>query len=67
MPSPEHYGYGQTGIASDIYSAGAMMNELLTGDILIQHKVTYKGRLRPVIMKCIRIDAEKKDFLLQKS
>ncbi len=58
--SPEHYGYGQTGIASDIYSAGAMMNELLTGDILIQHKVTYKGRLRPVIMKCIRIDAEKR-------
>ena len=31
--SPEHYGYGQTGITSDIYSVGVMMHEMLTGKI----------------------------------
>ena len=42
--SPEHYGYGQTGITSDIYSVGVMMHEMLTGKILENHKTVYKGR-----------------------
>ncbi|MDO4340225.1 MAG: serine/threonine-protein kinase [Eubacteriales bacterium] len=55
--SPEHYGYGQTDITSDIYSIGVMMNELLTGKMLNNHRATYQGRLLPVINRCIRMDS----------
>ena len=58
--SPEHYGYGQTDITSDIYSIGVMMNELLTGEMLSDHKATYKGRLLPVINCCIQVDFRKR-------
>ena len=58
--SPEHYGYGQTDITSDIYSIGAMMNELLTGEVLVNHKATYKGRLLPLINRCIQVDSDKR-------
>lgn len=58
--SPEHYGYGQTDVTSDIYSIGVMMNELLTGEILAEHKATYKGKLLPVINRCIQIDYNKR-------
>lgn len=55
--SPEHYGYGQTDITSDIYSIGVTMNELLTGEMLDNHKATYKGRLLAVINQCIEVDS----------
>lgn len=58
--SPEHYGYGQTGITSDIYSAGVMMHEMLTGKILENHKTVYEGRFLPVINRCIQVDSGKR-------
>ena len=63
--SPEHYGYGQTGTASDIYSVGVMMHEMLTGKMLENHKVVYKGKLRPVICHCIQVDSEKRFHSVQ--
>lgn len=58
--SPEHYGYGQTDITSDIYSIGVMMNELLTGEMLDNHKATYKGSLLAVINRCIEVDSKRR-------
>lgn len=58
--SPEHYGYGQTDMTSDIYSIGVMMNELLTGEILADHKAIYQGKLLSVIKKCIQVDARRR-------
>ena len=55
--SPEHYGYGQTSPASDIYSLGVMMHEMLTGKSLEKHRVTYRGRLGQVIRRCVQVDA----------
>lgn len=58
--SPEHYGYGQTRIESDIYSIGVTMHEMLTGKTLEDHKVVYKGQLLPVIDRCIQVDCKKR-------
>ena len=58
--SPEHFGYGQTSKKSDIYSIGVVMNELLTGSLLRQHQVTYKGSLQEIINRCVEIDPKKR-------
>ncbi|MDD7218389.1 MAG: serine/threonine-protein kinase [Clostridia bacterium] len=58
--SPEHYGYGQTDKTSDIYSIGVTMNELLTGKLPEKNQASYKGRLLPVINRCIQVDSHKR-------
>lgn len=58
--SPEHFGYGQTNEKSDLYSMGVLMHELLTGKRLQQHKLVYRGKLRPIIQRCVEIDPEKR-------
>ena len=63
--SPEHYGYGQTGVSSDIYSIGVTMHEMLTGKILENHKAIYKGKLLPVIKHCIQVDSTKRFHSVQ--
>lgn len=63
--SPEHYGYGQTGVSSDIYSIGVTMHEMLTGKILENHKAIYKGKLLPVIKHCIQMDSTKRFHSVQ--
>lgn len=58
--SPEHFGYGQTDIRSDIYGIGVLIHELLTGQVLQRHQITYEGRLKEVLKKCVAIDPEQR-------
>lgn len=59
--APEHFGYGQSEPRTDIYSLGVTMHEMLTGKQLTsEHKMTYKGKLKNVIKKCIEIDPKKR-------
>lgn len=57
--APEHFGYGQSEPRTDIYSLGVTMHEMLTGNQLTnEHKMTYKGKLKRIIRKCIEIDPQ---------
>ena len=57
--SPEHFGYGQSEPRTDIYCLGATMHEMLTGKVLADGRyITYNGRLRQIIQKCLEIDPE---------
>lgn len=58
--SPEHYGYGQTSCASDIYSLGVTMHEMLTGELVFNQKIIYKGKLRNVIESCLQVDKKQR-------
>ncbi|MBR6957239.1 MAG: serine/threonine protein kinase [Erysipelotrichaceae bacterium] len=52
--SPEQYGFGKAGIASDIYGIGKVLNVMLTTSL--NEKVP--GHLGYVINKCTQIDPE---------
>lgn len=55
--SPEHYGYGQSDVRSDIYCLGVTMHKMLTGQYLSDsHQSVYKGKLKRIIDKCIEFD-----------
>lgn len=55
--SPEHYGYGQSEPRTDIYCLGATMHKMLTGEVLSpEHRITYRGRLKPILEKCLQFD-----------
>lgn len=55
--SPEHYGYGQSEPRTDIYCMGVTMHKMLTGESLTaEHHITYRGKLRPIVEKCLRLD-----------
>lgn len=56
--APEQYGFAPSGISTDIYAVGILMNELLTGKLPTQQ--TYKGRLSPIIDKCLQLDSKKR-------
>lgn len=56
--APEQYGFGSSDCRTDIYQIGVTLNLLLTGSFPIDS--LYKGRLGPVIQKCIRYDAKKR-------
>lgn len=58
--SPEHFGYAQTDEKSDIYSVGVLMHEMLTGETFSQEDVRYKGKLRHIIRKCTRVNADRR-------
>lgn len=58
--SPEHFGYAQTDQKSDIYSAGVLMHEMLTGQTFSQEIICYKGSLKKIIRKCTRVQANKR-------
>ena len=59
--APEHFGYGQSEPRTDIYSLGVTMHEMLTGNQLTnEHKMTYNGKLKKVIRKCIEVDPKKR-------
>ena len=54
--APEQYGFRQSGVQTDIYAIGAVMNVLLTGD-LPANKAPF-GRLAPVIRRCTELSPE---------
>lgn len=59
--SPEHYGYGQSEPRTDIYCMGVTMHKMLTGKSLtVEHAMTYRGKLRPVIEKCLQLDPRRR-------
>lgn len=58
--SPEHFGYAQTDQKSDIYSAGVLMHEMLTGQTFSQEIICYRGTLKKIIRKCTRVRANKR-------
>ena len=52
--APEQYGFGASGVQSDIYSIGVLLNELLTGEPPKKH--IAEGPLGRVIQKCTMMD-----------
>lgn len=57
--SPEQFGYKQTDIRSDIYSAGIMFNEMLTGQTVVNQAVLDKVTFS-IIGKCIKLDPQER-------
>ena len=56
--APEQYGFGASGVETDIYALGVLMNVLLTGDI--PQRREPKGRLAPIIKKCCQMEKRKR-------
>ena len=55
--APEHFGYGQSEPRTDIYCLGVTMHKMLTGQGLsTEHRVTYSGKLKKIIKKCLEFD-----------
>lgn len=56
--APEQYGFGPSGVQTDIYSVGVLLCEMVTGS-LPKYKMPG-GRIGKVIKKCTRLDPEKR-------
>lgn len=52
--APEQYGFGTSGVQTDIYAIGALINQLLIG-AFPQDRLLY-GRLRPLVAKCTKLN-----------
>ena len=59
--SPEHFGYGQSEPRTDIYCLGVTMHKMLTGNGLTsEHRMTYNGKLKNIINKCLEVDPNRR-------
>ncbi len=56
--APEQFGFSQTDCRADIFALGVLMNVMLTGEH--PSKTLHKGKLTPIIEKCINIDPNKR-------
>lgn len=56
--APEQFGFSQTGVRSDIYSLGVLMNYMITG-VLLNEKQAY-GRIGTIIRRCTEMDEKKR-------
>ncbi|MCD8189360.1 MAG: serine/threonine protein kinase [Clostridiales bacterium] len=52
--APEQYGFGPSGVQSDLFAVGVLMNVLATGGLPAERKA--EGKLAPIIQKCIELD-----------
>lgn len=52
--APEQYGFGSSGIQTDVYAIGMLMNTLLWGSF--NHDIFPDSPLTAIIRKCTRID-----------
>lgn len=52
--APEQYGFGSSGIQTDVYSVGVLLNELVTGSLPKDR--LPPGNLGEIVRKCTRID-----------
>ena len=52
--APEQYSFGASSVQTDIYAAGVLLNELVTG-VLPKDRMP-RGRLGKIVKKCTRID-----------
>lgn len=55
--APEQYGFGSSGIQSDIYALGMLMNTMLAGHF---SQEIQPGKLAPVIRRCLQLDPAKR-------
>ena len=56
--APEQYGFGPSGVQTDIYALGVLLNVMLTGEL--PQKRAYSGRLGEVIQVCTKISAQER-------
>lgn len=52
--APEQFGFRQTDVRTDIYAAGVLLNQLLTGEM--PQKQLPKGSIAKIILRCTDID-----------
>ena len=52
--APEQYGFSRSGVQSDIYSVGAVMNYMKTGRL--PSEVQAEGEFSSIILKCTQMD-----------
>lgn len=52
--APEQYGFGSSGVSTDIYSIGIVLNEMLTGKSPLEK--TADGRFGDIVRKCTMMD-----------
>lgn len=57
--APEQFGFAQSDKRTDLYAAGVLMNEMLTGE-LPSARMYENGKPAQIIQKCIHIDPEKR-------
>ena len=56
--APEQYGFRQSGVETDIYSLGVLMNVLLTGELPVD--TPARGRLGRIVRICTRMAPEER-------
>ncbi len=52
--APEQYGFGQSGVAADIYSAGVLLNVLVTGELPDRRRA--EGETGKIVARCTRLE-----------
>ncbi len=54
--APEQYGFAASGVQTDIYAVGVLLNVLAAGELPTTKMA--EGRLAPIIKKCTQLDPE---------
>lgn len=54
--APEQYGFGASGLQTDIYALGILLNEMILG--VAPRETTVPGKIGSVIKRCIMMDPE---------